>query len=235
MQHPYDDLFYDLEFLENGYRIDLISIGMVGRDGKKYYAINANMDEAGVMHHLWLRKNVIPHLPRHPGVRLDGTGWLGRTHPDVKSRNQISDEVSEFIGSYANPRLVGYYSDYDHVGLMQLWGPMVAKPAHVPMRTFDLAQLAEELGNPKLPAQTTPEHHALNDAMWNMEAYDFLQELRREAYVDTDDGEPWLTHSECEMPMIALVEGVTLRGINEAYARHLNPEIPLGWEEAEAA
>lgn len=242
VQHPYDDLFYDLEFLEDGYTISLISIGLVARDGRKYYAVSANLGEAAVTNHAWLRENVVPLLPRYPGIHMDGTGWHDRNHPDVKSRNQIADEVSEFIGAYKRPRLIGYYSDYDHVCLMQLWGPMVAKPAHVPMKTFDLAQLAEELGNPVLPKQTTPEHHALNDATWNMEAYDFLRDLESRAYIFVDSNHAYddydyaahLICSECDSSLVEISHGVTLPQLNAAYRDHLDPEIPLGWE-AEAA
>jgi hypothetical protein len=34
---------YDLEFLEDGRTIELISIGMVCDDGREYYAVNRDM------------------------------------------------------------------------------------------------------------------------------------------------------------------------------------------------
>ena len=41
---------------------------------------------------------------------------------------------------------------------------------------LDLKQLAFHLGNPELPKQTTTEHHALLDARWNKEAFEFLKQ-----------------------------------------------------------
>ena len=41
----------------------------------------------------------------------------------------------------------------------------------------DIKQLAQSLGNPKLPAQGKGEHDALCDAKWNKSAHAFLVEL----------------------------------------------------------
>jgi len=67
--------------------------------------------------------------------------------------------------------LWGWYPAYDHVALSQLWGPMVKRPPHIPMQTFDVYQEAVRLGDPDLstgkigiPPWTGPEHHALADA-----------------------------------------------------------------------
>ncbi len=38
----------------------------------------------------------------------------------------------------------------------------------------DIKQWCDELGNPKLPEQGKSEHHALADAKWNKEAWEFL-------------------------------------------------------------
>jgi hypothetical protein len=39
---------------------------------------------------------------------------------------------------------------------------------------MDVKQLTMQYGNPTLPGQTTPEHHALNDAIWTMQSYYWL-------------------------------------------------------------
>lgn len=39
----------------------------------------------------------------------------------------------------------------------------------------DVKQLCDDLGNPKLPEQVSTEHHALADALWTREAWEFLQ------------------------------------------------------------
>lgn len=57
-------LTYDLEFVDDGETIDLVSIGMVSGDGRRMYAINREMDQTKILHHDWMRNNVWPHLPR---------------------------------------------------------------------------------------------------------------------------------------------------------------------------
>ncbi len=58
--------FYDCEFIEDGRTIDLVSIGVVGEDGREFYAVSTEFDptRAGP----WVRSNVLPKLPS-PGAR----------------------------------------------------------------------------------------------------------------------------------------------------------------------
>ncbi|HXO12259.1 MAG TPA: hypothetical protein VN871_07835, partial [Mycobacterium sp.] len=53
--------FYDTEFIDDGYNIELISIGIVAEDGREYYAVSTefNPERAGN----WVRANVLPKLP----------------------------------------------------------------------------------------------------------------------------------------------------------------------------
>lgn len=163
-------IFYDCEFHERGYRypIDFISIGMVRDDGAEYYAITDRLSVimAAASNH-WLRMNVLPSLPGRLGSRW---GW-DPGHPDfqhVKGRAQIAIEVREFVLDVPDPQLWGWYSDYDHVVLCQLFGRMIDLPEGFPMFTNDLRQKAEELGNPALPEQAEGVHNALADARHNM-------------------------------------------------------------------
>ncbi len=50
----------------------------------------------------------------------------------------------------------------------------IIAPKGWPMYCRDVKQLCDSLGNPKLPEQTEAEHHALNDARWTKQAYEFL-------------------------------------------------------------
>ncbi len=52
---------------------------------------------------------------------------------------------------------------------------MIDLPKGWPMFVRDLRQLAEGLGNPKLPEQSTTKHHALNDALWTRDAHLWLE------------------------------------------------------------
>ena len=48
--------FYDCEFIEDGTTIELVSIGMVGEDGREFYAVSTEFDpeRAGK----WVRANL---------------------------------------------------------------------------------------------------------------------------------------------------------------------------------
>jgi hypothetical protein len=79
--------------------------------------------------------------------------------------------------------LWAYYGDYDWVVLCQLFGTMMDLPEGWPMFAMDVKQLCVSLGDPRLPEQTSAEHHALSDARWTREAWDFLVRL-----ADTREG-----------------------------------------------
>lgn len=185
----YTDLGYDWEFLDDGTTIMPISIGLARENGTPYYAVNRDMDQAAVMGHEFLRKNVVPYLPRIPDLQVnqfDPHNWLDVKHPDVIPLEQIAHEVSDLITTTENPRLVGYFPAYDHVCLMQLWGPMAGTPHGVPWRSWDIAQQAEELGmsTKDLPKQPTTQHHALNDAIWTLATKQWLDDLKLLKMVD---------------------------------------------------
>ena len=186
------DLFYDLEFLEDGRTIELISIGMVCDDGREYYAVNAALAArwgAGrrlrrrIRKHQWLMENVVPHLPHGFGDHRDAvirSGWLFNYHdPAVKPRERIADEVMDFIRA-AGPdvQLWANYGAYDHVCLAQLWGRMIDLPEGVPMFTHDIQQERSRLGFAwdDLPKQEGGEHNALADARHNQTVRRWLAE-----------------------------------------------------------
>jgi hypothetical protein len=149
--------FFDTEFIEDGKTIDLISIGIVADDGREFYAENADCDLGRASD--WVRENVINHL-------VGGTARVRRSN--------LRDHVLDFIGT-ESPQIWAYYADYDWVALCQLFGTMMDLPKGWPMYCRDVKQLCDERGNPKLPDQTSTEHHALADARWTKEAWEFLQ------------------------------------------------------------
>lgn len=172
---------YDLEFLEDGRHIELISIGMVSDDGREYYAVHQDMPKRKIRKHKWLMENVVPHLPRaHGDERNHQIGWLFNPYdPCVKSRAQIADDVMDFIRA-AGPdvQLWANYGAYDHVALAQLWGPMIALPEGIPMFTHDIQQERSRLGLAwdDLPKQEGSEHNALADARHNQTVRRWLAE-----------------------------------------------------------
>jgi hypothetical protein len=179
---------YDLEFLEDGRTIELISIGMVCDDGREYYAVNRDMPVRKIRKHKWLMENVAPHLPKGHGDRrlTMPKRWLfDYADHRVKPRKVIADEVAEFIQSAGDPtagamdvELWANYGAYDHVCLAQLWGPMVDLPPGIPMFTHDIQQEARRLGIPwnELPKQEGGEHNALADARHNQTVRRWLAE-----------------------------------------------------------
>lgn len=187
---PGGGIWYDTEFLEDGKTIELISIGLVAEipghpQLREYYAVNEDIGyfqnesvHNKIRSNYWLMKNVIQKLgpvkttgsPPEPNFTLDSTSVL------VKPKRLIANEVREFILEAENPELRAWYAAYDHVALMQLWGPMARKPEGIPMWTYDLKQECERLGNPEVPQQDPEnEHNALADAHHDRKIEDFLQ------------------------------------------------------------
>jgi hypothetical protein len=150
-------IFFDTEFIEDGKTIDLISIGLVREDGREYYAQAAECDRSKAGK--WVTENVLPHLT-----------------PGTIPRFQIAGDIRDFCGE--KPEFWGYYADYDWVVLCQLFGTMMDLPKGWPKYCRDIKQWCDSLGNPRLPDQLQNEHHALIDARWNRQAYEFLERVR---------------------------------------------------------
>ena len=146
--------WFDTEFIEDGRTIDLISIGVFSEDRRKFYAEVAECDLSRADQ--WVKNNVFPHLH-------------GRKTP----RAQIASDLIEFMGN--EPEIWAYYAGYDWVALCQLYGRMIDLPNGWPMFCRDVKQLADCLGNPRLPKQEMVEHNALADAIWAAQAWDFAQ------------------------------------------------------------
>ncbi|NUP16575.1 MAG: hypothetical protein HOZ81_10800 [Streptomyces sp.] len=176
---------YDLEFLENGRTIELISIGMVCDDGREYYAVNSDMPVDEILNHQWLKANVWPHLPLRgykPPPQINALqqsdGVLDLHDTRVKPKWVIANEVRDFLQATPDLELWANYGAYDHVALAQLWGPMVRLPEGVPMFTCDIQQERARLGIPwdALPKQEQGEHNALADARHNQTVRRWLAE-----------------------------------------------------------
>lgn len=172
---------YDLEFLEDGTTIELISIGIVGIDnGREYYAVNAQMPVNRIKEHSWLMKNVWPSLPVITRHASGDTGtpyeWIDHAHPDVKSLDEIAEDVKKFLLADGPCELWGFYPSYDHVRLAQLFGRMIDLPSGIPMFTIDLAQIAY-LAKTELPYQSEGLHNALADARFNIVRFQHLRSI----------------------------------------------------------
>lgn len=181
--------FYDLEFIENGKTIDLVSIGIVADDGREYYAVSSEFDQSAFLGNPWLVANVLPPLPFVRAMTWAKELTLDYDHPDraaVKPRREIANEVRDFLAHHsadsAKNELWAYFAAYDHVGLCQLWGKMIDLPQGVPMFTRDLQQEAARLdvNLKRLEPQPVGEHNALVDARWDFSAWKALREFERD-------------------------------------------------------
>jgi hypothetical protein len=164
-------VFYDLEFLEDGRTIDVISIGMVDDRGRSLYLINEHAPWDRIAAHPWLMANVVPHLPRDERYHDHAAGGVDLDHPSMRLPGPLARDVEAFLvgDTLAGDELElwAWYGAYDHVALMQLWGPMIDKPAGLPMFTMDLRQEQRRLGDPVLSEQPADAHDALADARHN--------------------------------------------------------------------
>jgi hypothetical protein len=161
--------FLDTEFIERGnkYPVTLISIGIAAENGARMYAVSSEFDEADCND--WVKQNVLPEL----------NVWGERS-----TVSEIADWTRGFVAhnsAGSKPEFWGYYCDYDWVVFAQMFGTMMDLPKGWPMYCRDLKQLCDDLGNPKLPEQTSTEHNALSDAIWNKQVYEFLMEVKRNA------------------------------------------------------
>ena len=154
-------IWFDCEFAEHGVVILPISIGMVREDNQTLYIESIDFDTT--LANKWVRQHVIPKLyaPQVP----------------LLTDELAAEKIKEFAGK--NPEFWAYYGAYDWVMLCQLYGPMIDLPEGWPMYCRDVKQLCDDLGNPRLPKQTTPKHHALNDALWTREIWEDLMDLKR--------------------------------------------------------
>jgi len=178
---------YDLEFLEDGRTIELISIGIVRDDGKEYYAVSAEATRGRLLRrikkHQWLMENVVPSLPKAHGdwnLHMPKSWLWDYRSPLVKPRAVIAEQVRKFLLSGdSDPVLWADYGAYDHVALCQLWGRMIDLPDGIPMFTCDIQQEALRLGVrwDELSQQTAGHHNALEDARHNRVKRRYLADL----------------------------------------------------------
>lgn len=178
--------FYDCEFIEDGKTIDLISIGMLSEDGREYYA--QNQECLFYRASDWVKQNVFPFLAAFPEPHTYAPSFaspVDRLKTCWRSRAEITRELQAFCDpeKYGKPEFWGYYADYDHVALCQLFGTMMNLPKGWPMYTRDLKQWCVDIGDPTLIVESAEgkeahhEHHALSDARWNKQVWEFLNNL----------------------------------------------------------
>jgi hypothetical protein len=147
--------YLDTEFIDVGYELRPLSIGLVSDDGREYYAQWFDTDSREAEE--WVRQHVLP--------LFDNVSW--------RYGNEIKTEILAFIGTNI-PEFWGYDPGNDWKIFSKLIEPW---PEQWPRHCHDLKKLAKQkkiYGRQGLPPQTE-QHHALADARWNKIAHTFLQ------------------------------------------------------------
>ena len=129
--------------------------GLVAEDGREFYAESSEVDWSAASR--WTLQTVRPQL-----------------HGDTIDRENIGYAIHRFTENDEHPVFWGYFPAYDWVAFCWLFGGLGGLPFHFPQLCLDIKQWALELGDPELPHQMGPRHHALADARWTREAWAFL-------------------------------------------------------------
>ncbi len=209
---PVPKYFYDFEFIEgiakrsygkNRHFIDMISIGIVCSDGRRYSAISADYDYEDAND--WVKENIIKPLYLATVPEDKRTYYSVNDFHKIygKTEELIALEIKSFIQEGLEDddqiaELYGYYSGYDHVLFASLHGTMMDLPKGFPMLTYDIKQMLDEkvkeymkfssdnlsfeealarvIAMPDYPANDN-EHDAEADAVWNQKLYHFVKNL----------------------------------------------------------
>ena len=180
--------FFDTEFREDGKTIDLISIGIVDENNREYYAVSKEADYGKIFDDEWLRKNVMLSIYKELETeRQENPFSLKRFAALIekhgKTREQIKNEIMDFIGKDDKPMFYANHASYDWVVFCQLFGKMMDLPEKLPRYCRDLKQTFDELGLTKAwENKCCPEpkdiHNALADAKWNKVYYEQLLKVQ---------------------------------------------------------
>lgn len=166
--------YLDTEFIEHAGGIELVSIGIVSEDGKKFYAESSDFNPE--LADDWVRENVFKKLYVNPfdadkrKELAENAGMTGNHDMLYGSNKTIADAILRFIGD-ENPVFYADYAAYDWVVFCRLFGRLVDKPKHFPYFAMDTQQMLKERGlDAAWVKENCPEpenaHNAFVDAMY---------------------------------------------------------------------
>ena len=149
-------IFYDTEFIEKDGFVDIVSLGAVDESGNTFYEISSEFNESRADD--WVKENVLSYLGDEKRI----------------TKKEMGEKFRKWCGEPVE--LFAYYSSFDHVVLMSLYGRMVDAPKILPFYSTDLKQMMDQNGITKKPADPENEHHALEDAKWNLELFKSIKD-----------------------------------------------------------
>lgn len=169
----------DTEFIDvESIPITLVSIGIVSEDGRELYLIN---NEFPIVDNSWLRSNVYNKLE-----------W---DKPELwRSLDTIAINISSFVKRIDNiePKVWGYYADYDWVMLSRIFGSMLRIPEWIPQYCRDIKQLVDAFEG-LIDREKFPDingHNALTDAKQTKALWEYYRtraiEINPEYYIFFD-------------------------------------------------
>lgn len=135
--------FIDLEFIEDGKTIQLISIGIVEGGTSElnaYRAIDRDCDFTKADR--WVRDNVLKPLNIQiitEGDRLKAV--LPRYQQDFKTKQEIRSDIVNFLNLQESDRTIEIWADYghyDYVSFCQIFGKMIDLPEGLPFFACDI-------------------------------------------------------------------------------------------------
>jgi hypothetical protein len=156
-QQKHKPVYLDAEFIQfkdgDKVRIDMISIGLVNAQGKKYYAVSNEFNRTAAEANDFVRDTVLAKLPPEKS-------W--------KPLKQIGDEVLKFLGT--EPFQINYWVIAQDVVLFEhlLSDSVLGMPKNMARSSRNLGLVWEDAGCPQIlpPVDTVREHTAIYDAEW---------------------------------------------------------------------
>ena len=136
------NIYFDTEFTGLHKNTSLISIGMIDEVGNSFYAELNDYDIGQV--DSWIEKNVIKNLEF---TSIDTIKYISEKSVRFKgNREQVREELTEWLKSYDKVQFVSDVCHYDFVLLIDLFGNVFKLPKNVCAACHDINQdIAEYL------------------------------------------------------------------------------------------
>lgn len=153
--------FFDCKYVDTGYSVDLVSVGMINERGKEYHAVAIDGWSSATMTQEQ-REILLPCLPYKAQRRL--------------KRSIALDLLKMTEGE--SVEIWGYQCAYPYVCLSQVFGTPDQWPAHWEKYYTDLYQIMKhhKISTIELPKMSMAKCHALAGASWTRKVYKYLKD-----------------------------------------------------------